>query len=319
MAHRRGGRFGRVAWIGSLLLLLLVGLLAACGRGPAPEEGKVPVAVSIAPVADLVARVGGERVQVEVMVPPGTSPHAYEPTPAQIAYLSRARLLVLVGLGLEFWAEKAVAAADNPNLWVEVVGPVTDLLPLPEGVVEAEGTAEEGVAWDPHVWLDPQNAVRIVRVVARALGDVDPVGRDGYQARAEALIQEIQALDEEMAARFEALPPERRRYVATHPAWGYLNRRYGLETVGVLEPTPGREPSPAELAALAERMRELGVRVVVAETQLSPRLAEALAREVDGIVVQLDPLGGTPGREGYLELMEYNLRTLLEALEEAGP
>ncbi len=258
--------------------------------------GRIPVAVSIPPLADFVAGVGGNRVEIEVLVPPGASPHTFTLEPAQMRFLSRARLLVVVGLGLEFWLEDAVAAAGNPDL--EVVVASRGVKPLDS---------------NPHVWLDPLLAVLQVANVRNALERIDPEHRLDYEINAARYIGRLLELDASIRRRVATW--SHREFVAFHPAWAYFAARYGLIQAAVIESSPGKEPSPAEMARIIETVRRLKVRAIFAEPQFSPRAAQTIAAETGARVLFLDPLGGVPGRETYFQLMEYNLEQMEKALK----
>ena len=166
------------------------------------------------------------------------------------------------------------------------------------------------------MWLDPVRARAMVERIGRVLGEADPAGRDGYARRARAYAERLAALDGEMRAAFA--PFRGRAAVTYHGAFGYLLDRYGIRLAAVLEPFPGREPTPRHLRAVIGLMRRLGQRVIFAEPQLSPKAARVIAREVGGRVVLLDPLGGRPGAktETYLGLMRWNLARMVDALGE---
>ncbi|MBM3789315.1 MAG: zinc ABC transporter substrate-binding protein, partial [Acidobacteria bacterium] len=149
---------------------------AGCGSRPEESRGEMPfrVMVSIPPLADFAAQVGGARVRVETLVPPGASPHTYELIPSQLHDVSRARLLVLNGLGLEYWAQSLISAAGNPDL---IVVTTSDGLEVLSGDPDEPGG-------NPHVWLSPRNAVHQVEAIRDALVRADPEGADLYRANA---------------------------------------------------------------------------------------------------------------------------------------
>ena len=281
-------------------LLSLAGLmslgLAGCRRtAPAQDTDRLPVVVSIAPLADLVEQVGGQRVQVTQMVPLGSNPHTYEPTPAQMEAVSQARLLVLNGAGLEHWAEDVVQAAQNPDLRV---------VRLAEGLPLLDR--------NPHLWLNPRLMMRYADKVADALAALDPAGATTYRQQAEAYKAQLADLDADIRAALAEVPS--RKVVTLHPAWDYFAQEYGLEVVGVIQPTPGQEPSPAAIAALVAQMRAEGVTVVIVETQPTPPAARVVADEAGARVVYMEPLGGPPPLDSYLGLMRTNVQALVEAL-----
>lgn len=270
------------------VIVLLAFALTGAGGG-------MKVAVSIPPLADFVRGVGGGRVEVELLVPPGADPHTYEIRPAQMRFLAEAQLLFVVGLGLEWWLEGVVSAVGNPDLEVVMTS---------EGIGTVNG--------DPHIWLDPLNAILMVATIRDALVRADPAGRLHYESNAARYIVHLLELHQEIVGRIANW--KHREFVALHGAWAYFARRYGLKQLAVIVTTPGQEPSAREVARIIELMRSRGVRAVFAEVQHPHGIAEAVAREAGVSLVLLDPLGGVPGREDYLSLMRYNLERMEEAL-----
>jgi ABC-type Zn uptake system ZnuABC Zn-binding protein ZnuA len=264
-------------------------------------QARVPVAASILPLADFTRQVGGRRLQIEALVPPGASPHTYEPTPAQLKFLSRARVLVLNGVGLEFWADKMISAADNPNLMV---------VRTAEGLKILEGDADEPRG-NPHVWLSPREAIHQVEMIRDALVRADPAGMDTYRANAERYIGELRALDAEIRATVATF--SQRKFIAFHAAWAYFARDYGLHQAAVIESTPGREPSPAEIARIIRTARSIGAKAIFAEPQFPANAAKVIAEESGAEVLLLDPLGKPPDYR-YLDLMRFDLAQISKAL-----
>ena len=288
----------RRRWITGWLFLGL--LLAGIGAEGAGSADRILVAASIAPLADFARQVGGDRVEVITLVPPGASPHTYELKPSQVRQVAGARLLVLNGAGLEYWAEKLVRAAGNPML--EVVDTSRGIPLLDAG---AHGA-------NPHIWLDPQQAMRQVQNIRDALVRVDPALGRTYEANAARFLAELQDLDREIAAEVRGW--RTKQFIAFHPAWVYFARRYGLEQAGVIERSPGREPSPAELARIVETAKRVGARAIFAEPQFSPKAAEAIARESGARVLFLDPLGSSLKDRSYLAMMRSNVFQMAPAL-----
>jgi zinc transport system substrate-binding protein len=260
----------------------------------------VLVAASIAPLADFVRQVGGDRVDVFTLVPPGASPHTYELAPRQVVRVAKARLLVLNGVGLEYWANKLVAAAGNPALQVVDTSQGISLLDLgPRGA-------------NPHVWLDVRQAILQVQHVSDALIKADPGHAAEYEANTATYRKQLERLDAEIAAEVAAWTHH--EFIAFHPAWIYFARRYGLEQAAVIEKSPGREPSPAEIAGIVRTARRIGARAIFAEPQFSPKAAATIAEECGARVVFLDPLGGSSHSQTYVDLMRYNVTQMASAL-----
>ncbi len=293
----------------AVLIATFLLVVAACAR-PAPEnkaeaeQGPVLVVASITPLGDFVRHVGGDRVQVEVLVPPGASPHTFEPTPEQVKLLARADLLVLNGVGLEFWADKMIQSASNPRLRVVTTAEGLDILQTADEHGEVGG--------NPHVWLDPINAALQVARIRDALVEVDPAGKDVYLRNGARYIEDLKALDRDIMLRVAQF--REKRFVAFHWAWVYFARRYGLEQAAVIERVPGSEPSPGDIAQVVEAIRGIGARAIFAEPQLSPRVAQAIATETGAQVLFLNPLGEPPDYD-YIATMRHNVDQLEKALK----
>jgi zinc transport system substrate-binding protein len=275
-----------------------------CGGTPTPGADRIKVAVSIAPLADLAQQVGGEHVTVTTLVPPAASPHTYEPTPAQVKEVAEADVLALIGLGFEFWAEDVIESAANPDLIVVYTS---------EGIEVIQDEHEEHEIGNPHVWLNPRNAMVQVRHLRDALIEADPAHQAEYEANTETYLAQLEALDEEIAAQVATW--SHREFIAFHPSWAYFAQRYGLRQAAVVERTPGREPSPAELAEIIETARRIGAKAIFAEPQFSSKAAETIAAESGAQVLFLNPLGGAEGPTSYLEMMRYNVAQMGKAMK----
>jgi len=277
------------------------------------------VVTSIAPIADFVRQVGGERVKVTLILPPGASPHTFEPTPRLLTALAKASIFIKIGGGLEFWADRIVAGVGKANLKTVTLIKGLKLLPYnvpynstekthsSSHVTHAEAGGAIGVG-DLHVWLDPLIAVKMIHHIADALSSVDPAGAPEYHKRANAYTKKLQRLDEEIRARTSKFSV--RDFITFHNSWNYFADRYGLRLAGVIEEAPGREPGPRKLAAIIRRIKDLKAKVLFAEPQFSQRIARAIAAEAGAKILLLDPLGGLPGRESYLDMMRYNVSTM---------
>jgi len=292
-----------------LLLVAVTFFLGGCSGTPTSNADRIKVAVSIAPLADLAQQVGGEHVTVTTLVPAAASPHTYEPTPAQVKEVADADVLALIGLGFEFWAEDVIESAANPDLMV---------VRTSEGieVIRDEHEHEEHEIGNPHVWLNPRNAMVQVRHLGDALIEADPAHQTEYEANTETYLAQLEALDEEIANQVATW--SQREFIAFHPSWAYFAQRYGLRQAAVVERTPGREPSPAELAEIIETARRIGARAIFAEPQFSSKAAETIAAESGAQVLFLNPLGGSEGPTSYLEMMRYNVAQMGKAMEGGG-
>jgi zinc transport system substrate-binding protein len=315
-----------------LLVILVAGLLSGPpGSGRAGSEAeKIPVVASILPLGDFCRQIGGNRVSVQVLIPPGASPHVFEPPPSVVAKAMAARLFVYVGAGLDPWAERLRKNFRTPNL--KVVEAVQGLALIGQAHQqvnqtphrhratagsrgqgadpEAEHTHLQG---NPHVWLDPVLVQDICRRLAAVLISLDPEHRQVYESNLDRFRHELEVLHQDIQTRVGQFTL--RQYVCFHPAFTYFARRYQIQEVGVIEAAPGREPSPRQIKKILDAIRTYKVRVVFAEPQFSPRLAEVIAREAGAAVLLLDPLGGSPpyGAD-YISLMRHNLSVLEQAM-----
>ncbi|WP_034387312.1 metal ABC transporter solute-binding protein, Zn/Mn family [Deinococcus sp. YIM 77859] len=298
----------------ALLATLLGGLAAA--SSPASRAAPMPVSATTTIVADFVRAVGGERVQVNVIVPTGGDTHTFQPTTTAIRHLSRSRALFANGAGLEPWLPKLRAAA--PRVPVTELTRGLKLHGADHGHEEHE--EHDHGALDPHAWWDPTLAAGYVRNAQAALTRLDPAGKDTYTRNAAAYIRQLQALDAYAKRQFASLPAARRQFITNHDSLHYLAERYGLKVIGAVIPggSTEREPSARELAALVQTVRKQGVRVIFTENTVNARLAQTLARETGASIappLYTDALGpkGSAG-ETYLKAFRYNVDTMVRAL-----
>ncbi len=315
--------------------ILLAGILLLSVQGSVGAE-RIPVIASILPLGDFCEKIGGDRVAVQVLIPPGASPHVFEPTPVAVANAMKARVLVYVGAGLDPWAERLITSHGSKGMMgVKAVQGIPLIKEVAHHQREHEKSPERGqkkpvtkgeslehhVAakpehqqGNPHVWLDPVLAQDICRRIAQALIQADPAQKKAYESSLAEYLAQLEELHREITKTVATF--RHRDYVTFHPAFAYFSRRYGLREVGVIEAAPGREPSPGHLQRIIAAIKTSGVQAVFAEPQLSPRVAEVIAREAGVKVLLLDPLGGRPPyHSDYLNLMRHNLAVLTQALQ----
>jgi zinc transport system substrate-binding protein len=326
---RRAGASGRIKR--GILQALLAGWVLALLAGPAgaaAPAGPLQVAATIVPLGDFCQKIGGDLVQVQVLIPPGASPHLFEPAPSVMARAFQARVFVYIGAGLEPWATKLLQSRGSKNLIVVEAAQGMTLLGMdrhhhgqeeseapgrPGQLPHAKNSPEAHLAGNPHLWLDPVLAQEICRKIAAAFIRADPAHQARYEANLEAYLAALEALHQEIQQH--ALAWSLRDFVSFHPAFSYFARRYNLHEVGTIEAAPGREPTPRHLKNLVTAIRRYGIKVVFAEPQLNPRVAEVIAQEAGVKVLLLDPMGGAPPYgSDYLKLMRHNLAALDTAL-----
>ncbi len=288
-----------------LSALVALAVVAGCG-GDDVGSGRMPVVATTTQVADMVANVGGDRVDVDRLLAPNADPHEYEPRPSDAEGIARARLVVRSGGDLDEWLGDVIESA---------------------GADPAELTLIDHVhrrGDDPHWWQDPRNGELAVAAIRDALVSADPAGRATYESNARAYTRTLRRLDRSVARCMDAVPPARRRLVTTHDSLGYFAARYRVDAIGsVLDSLSTQaQPSAGETQALVDQMREQHVRVVFAESSVDPRLERAIADEAGarvGDALWADTLG-PPGSSGdtYVRSIAANAGALARGFGAAG-
>ncbi len=288
-----------------LFTLALVPVLVFSATACAPEaetNDRVGVVVTILPQAEFVENVGGEKVRVTVMVPPGASPHTYEPTPSQMTALAKAEMYAKVGSGVEFelvWMDKLLAT--NPDM---LVVDCSRGIELQEMVAEDEH--EHSEREDPHIWMSPVNAQIMVRNICAGLIETDPENKGYYEQNRDAYLQQLAEIDREITDSLAGV--ENRRFMVYHPAFGYFTREYDLTMISIEK--EGKEPTAAGLAHLIEQAKAHDIRVIFAEPQFDPKSAEVIAEAIGGRVVLIDALA-----KDYIGNLRLIMNEMLSALE----
>ena len=233
-------------------------------------KGKLKVVVTILPQAEFVEKVGGNMVEVIVMVPPGASPHTYEPTPRQLIEVSEADIYFQVGSGIDF-ERSFMRKIIEVNRRMLVVN-------CSEGIKIVDG--------DPHVWLSPRNAEVMVRNIYKGFAALDPENEEYYRRNMEVYVEELRKLDEEIRNILRNLSV--RCFMVYHPAWRYFAREYNLTQIPVEK--EGKEPTARGMIALVNQAKRLGVKVIFASPEFDRKKAEAIAESFGGRIIFVDPL-----------------------------
>ena len=280
--------------MGRLKILLLAIVMLAIGLGcddtkPASkgEITKLGVTVSIAPQAYFAQRIGRERVDIQVMVPPGSSPATYEPTPKQMAKLAETKLYFTVGVPFERTLVPKIA-----NMFGRIK------------IIKTHPAADHFGSEDPHTWLDPVLAKDQAQKMAEALIEADPAGTQQYQQALAELVKDLDQLNTEIA---ELLKPHAGKEILVfHPAYGHFTKQYGLKQVPIL--IDGKEPSAKQLVEIIESAKASGFQIIFVQPQFSAKTASVIAEQIGAAVVEIDPLS-----QDYLS----NLRKMAAAVEQS--
>lgn len=324
------------AMIRSGILVAALALTATAGcKKKEPAGAKPRVAVSIFPIYDLTRRIAGDRFDVMLVLPPGKSEHGYDPTPKEIARLEGAKLGIAVGADMDAWVEKFMGGTKVVRLAEKVPTRPIDVEPI--GEEEAHGhddhDKEKGEAKghddhdkekahddhdhklgapDPHVWLDPDRMLGAVDEIASQLSAIDPAGKDAITKNATALKDELRKLDGTIAGRAKGW--SKRTIVTFHGSMSYFAARYKLRIAAVVEPLAGKEPTPSYIRDVQAAIKRGGAAALFTEPQLDRGPGEMIAKEAGIPLGELDPVGGTAGRESYEALLLWNTDQLEKVL-----
>lgn len=281
-------------------------LLAGCAQaGPTASPGTLQVLATTTVFADIVGQVGGSRITVSSIVPPGVGPEDYEPRTGDSRKLADTQLIVSNGVGLDDFLDGLLTSTAAQ----------ADRLVLGEGIPTIETEGEP----NPHFWLDPSLVIAhyLPKIVAK-LSELDPAGKTSFEQNAAAYGSQLEDLDVTLKAKVAAIPEAKRKLVTFHDAFPYFARHFGFEMVGVIVENVGQDPSAGELAELVGKVRAAGVKAVFSEAQFSPKLAETLAGEagVERVVTTLynDALGDPPA-DSYIGMMRWNVDQVVDALK----
>lgn len=282
MPHRRETR-SKMKHIPALLFIFAFVIVFSGCTTPVPETGdSIQAAVTLLPQAEMVKAVGGNLVDVMVIVPPGVEPHTYEPSASTLIALEKTDVYFKIGNGLMPFEDKLTekVVALNPDIMI---------VDTSEGVPVIHGSDPDSPAGnDPHIWLSPANARIMVENIAGGLIRIDPDNAAYYEGNARQYIARIDALDEKIKKEMNTSPG--RTIVVTHPAWSYFARDYGIEQISI--ESEGKEPTARDIEAVVTLARQRNISVVFVEPQYSARSAEVIAEEINGSVVIIDPLAG---------------------------
>ena len=292
--------------------ILAFAALNAIGRVSASQAENRPRAVATFSILnDLVKNVGGERAEVDALVGPNGDIHVYAPTPADAKTLAVADVIFVNGLGLEGWLDQLIAAS----------GSKAPVVVATRGIHPRKMTDEHDsnrLVSDPHAWQSVANAEIYVANIRDGLIAADPAGKEFYQARAAAYLAALDALDLEIKAAIATIPPDRRRIITTHKAFGYFGDAYGLEFIAPEGASTDAEPSARDVANIITQIRTQKIPAVFMENITDPRLMERIAEETGakiGGMIYSDSLSPPNGPAAtYVDMMRHNVRAFQRAL-----
>jgi len=299
MINKRN-RFLLSKFIGVLLVMVLVFCALAF-----PALARVRVIVSIVPQMFFLEQLAGDLVEITVMVPPGASPHTYEPRPSQMMALNEADIYFSIGVEFEKNWIPRFRQLNERLVFVDTSRGIEKMPMATEGkTVEERGNPSTDCGLDPHIWLVPRLVRKISKTMADSLSTIDPDHRQEYQQHLETWEKKLQQLDEQL---YQATRPMRDHpyFLVFHPSWGYFAREYELRQLAVEH--HGSEPGPRSLAVLIDRASKLGIKTIFVQPQYQGNSGRVLAQVLGGSVVKIDPLA-----ENWLENLKMLARKLAE-------
>ncbi len=278
-------------------------MLSGCGKNQAngdistEVEEKPIVAVTIVPEQTFVEAVCGDLAKVVTMVPPGSSPESYEPTPKEMEQFSNAELYFTIGVPSE---EAYILPKANEIDSLKTVSLQDDVAKVYPDRELAPGER------DPHIWLSPKRVIVMVESIARKMGEVDPANKETYEENAQAYIKELSTLDGDIQNVLKTV--ENKKFVVFHPAFGYLADDYGLEMYALEE--EGKESTPQQMQKMIDLAKKDNIKVIFYQAEISSKQAEAFAEELGGKTVQLEPLA-----PNYTENLEKMAKLMAEVMQ----
>lgn len=308
------------------------------------RDERLTVAATIQPLSSIATAVAGNDAHVIRIAPPGASPHTFEVTPGTLRKLRDVEIIFAVGHNLDSWVSDLAGTLNGATVVTVDRGIALRSMGTDEPGHEHDPAADsdhqanthnhhghtgtttaqqemgtsthsngDGTV-DPHYWLHFGNARQITNTIANTLASHDREHADAYRNRAAAYERELAQTEQALQERLASLPAE--PILTLHGAWGYFADNFDLTIAGSYQPVPAKQPSPQYLAALRDQVQKLNASVIFTEPQLGTQALDTFAQENNLAIAPLDPIGGVAGRETYIELMRYNVASVVDALKQ---
>lgn len=274
---------------------MLSSILFLAPTGLEAGAGKLKVAATIFPVADIVKQVGGAGVQVITVLPRGANPHVFELTPKSVKDLEQAKIVFAIGHRFDDWVKGIGESLPDVRVMMVDQG-----IPL----IKTDTV-------DPHYWLSISNAKHIAQTVCSLLIELDSQNQEVYQRNLESYLSKLDETDQMFKEMFEGLPT--RKLLTYHDGWRYFARDYGFEVIGNIESSEGAEPTPRKLAELSKAVKQFQIKALFSEPEVPKDIARSFAEDLGLNVYELDPLGKTLEGGTYLDLMIKNANVICKA------
>lgn len=287
-----------------ILILILGSIIYSAPQSKSnSNENKISLIVTVPPQAEFVKKIGGNKVKVTIMVPPGANPHTYEPLPEQLKEINNAKIYAQVGSGIEFentWMEKI--SSINKNM--VIINCSNGITFIPNIKTDSEHSGELKNQYDTHVWVSPKNAKIMVENIYKTLIQVDPANKDYYTTNKNKYLKELNDSDKEIT---ESVSGSKNKIIMVyHPSWSYFCKDYGLTQLAIEK--NGKEPTPQEITNLIDMARRDNIKIIFISPQFSRKSADMIASEIGGQVISVDDMD-----QNYIS----NLNNIKEAFKKA--
>jgi len=288
------------------IIILTMLFLTGCGVSLKRNDSDLTVLTSTTLLEDITRNIASNRFEVDSLLPFGTDPHAYQPSPQDMGKIEKSKLLITNGLGYEQFLKPLLDNAGAGKIVIEASAGIS--------------LREDAQGVDPHMWLDPNLVILYVENIRKALTDYDPAGAAVYQSNADAYTAQLNELDAWIKTQVEQIPADKKLLVTNHEAFGYFAKRYGFEVVGSVIPSfsSNAAPSAQQMAALIDEIKRLNAPAIFLDTADNNTLAQQIADETGVTVIadlHLESLTDGAPAATYIDMMKYNVSRIVEALK----
>jgi ABC-type Zn uptake system ZnuABC Zn-binding protein ZnuA len=297
-----------------ILFGMLAGLVSCQQPSPVPDGNKLNVVATTSLVGDVVSQVGGDKISVDVLLPLGTDPHSFSPTPQDAAAIADAQIIFANGVGLEAFLKPLMDNIGGSSKVVEVSDGIKYL------TMVDEGSKSNQQVDDPHTWMDPNNVIIWVDNIVQALSEQDPNNAAYYHENGQAYKVKLRELDAWIRSESSVIPEQDRKLVTDHRVFGYFSNEYGFSQVGTIIPgfSSLAEPSAKDIAQIEDTIRSLGVRAIFINVGGNANLAQRISEDTGIKLVplymhSLSDVGGLAG--SYIDFMRYDVTSMINALK----
>ena len=304
-----------------LIIIMSLGLVA-CSNGVKKEEGntsdeKVKVYATIFPIYDFTKNIGKDKIELNYIVPPSSEPHDYEISAKTIKDIQNADLLIKNGLGVDGFADNIKSESEKLNIVVASEG-IEKITYEKDGIHDENHTEEEHGEYDPHVWLNINNAIKECENIKNALVKVDAKNKEYYEENYNNYVKELKDLQDSYKENLKEI--KNKTILVSHDAYGYLCKEYGINQISVTGVNPNQEPSMSKIAELTDYAKDKNIKYILFDGLVNPKVSQTIANEANIDTMILYSIDGITkedfnNSEDYVSLMEKNLETLKTVLK----